>query len=84
MEKVQKNFKNSAMPKARDEAEGGVNKKASTWAGNLKAECERAQKVLEALQKRNQSRGRPLRRSLSTLDVLLHSQLRLLNVPRCA
>ena len=82
--KGEKNFKNSAMPKARDEAEGGVNRKASTWAESLKTECERAQKVLEALQKRNRFRGRPLRRSLSTLDVLLHSQLRLLNVPRCA
>ncbi len=82
--KGEKNFKNLAMPKARDEAEGGVKRKASTWAGSLKTECERAQKVLEALQKRNRFRERPLRRSLSTLDVLLHSQLRLLNVPRCA
>ncbi len=81
---VGRNFKNSAMPKAGNEAEGGVKGKASAWAGSLKDECERARKVLEALQKRNRSRGRPLRRSLSTLDVLLHSQLRLLNIPRSA
>ncbi len=78
------NFKNSAMPKAETEENEGVKRKASAWAGSLKAECERAQKVLQALQKRNQTQRRPLRRSLSTLDVLLHSQLRLLNVPRSA
>ena len=80
----EENFKNSAVLEARDAVEGGVKRKKSVWAGSLKAECERTQKVLEALQKRNRSRGRPLRRSLSTLDVLLHSQLRLLNVPHCA
>ncbi len=78
------NFKNLAVPEAQDGVEGGVKRKEGTWSGSLKAECERAQKVLETLQKRNRSRGRPMRRSLSTLDVLLHSQLRLLNVPRCA
>ena len=79
-----KNFKNSAEPKAESGEAEGVRMKPGGWTGALKAECEKARKVLEALQKQNRARGRSMRRSLSALDGLLHTQLRLLNVPRCA
>ena len=82
--KEDKNFKNSAVPKAKTGEMKGGWMKTDRWTGVLKAECERARKVLEALQKQNRTRGRPMRRSLSALDGLLHTQLRLLNVPRCA
>ncbi len=79
-----RNFKNSAKPKANSGEGEGLRMKSGRWTGVLKVECERARKVLGELQKRNHARGRPMRRSLSALDGLLHSQLRLLNVPRCA
>ncbi len=82
--KDDKNFKNSVKPKAESEDVEGVRMKPGGCTGVLKAECERARKVLEALQRQNHVRGRPMRRSLSALDGLLHSQLQLLNAPRCA
>ena len=82
--KKDRNFKNLAKPKANSAEGEGLRMKSGGWTGVLKTECEKARKVLEALQKQNHARGRPMRRSLSALDGLLHSQLRLLNVPRCA
>ncbi len=82
--KGDKNFKNSVEREAESGEADGVRMNAAGWTGVLKTECERAQKVLEALQQQNRARGRPMRRSLSALDGLLHTQLRLLNVPRCA
>ena len=82
--KEDNNFKNLVKPKAESREAEGLRIKPGGWTGVLQVECERARKVLEALLKQNQARGRPLRRSLSALDGLLHSQLRLLNVPRCA
>ena len=79
-----KNFKNLVEPKAESGEAEGVQMKPGGWTGVLKAEYEKAGKVLETLQKQNRVRGRPMRRSLSALDGLLHSQLRLLNISRCA
>ena len=78
------NFKNLAKPKAISGEVESLRMKSGRWIGVLKVECGKARKVLEELQKQNYARGRPMRRSLSALDGLLHSQLRLLNVPRCA
>ena len=82
--KEDKIFKNLAKPKANSAEGEGLRMKSGKWTKVLKLECERARKVLETLQKQNHARGRSIRRSLSALDGLLHSQLRLLNVPRCA
>ena len=82
--KGDKNFKNLVEPKAESGKAEELRMKPGGWRGLLKAECEKARKVLEALQKQNRARGRPMQRSLSALDSLLHTQLRLLNVPRCA
>ena len=49
----------------------------------LKA-CEEAEKIVGALRKRNQKKGRPMGRSMGSLDEILHGKLKLLNVPRSA
>ena len=46
--------------------------------------CGEAGKILETLRKRNRKKGRPLGRSMGSLDEILHEKLRLLHVPRSA
>ena len=56
----------------------------SQHAAVVERACGEAGKILATLRKRNRKEGRPMGRSMGSLDEILHGKLKLLHIPRSA